>query len=111
MNRSTFSAGIRSLIVASVVAGSATTALATAQAAPDTGSSSPTTVAADCQLYWPSPYKVCGEIKDLYNSLGATQSALSFPTAAEVANPDGSRYSTFLNGTIYWSPATGAYVV
>lgn len=51
-----------------------------------------------------------GEIKDLYNSLGGTLSALSFPTVGEVTNPDGSKYSTFLNGIIYWSPDTGAYV-
>lgn len=110
MIRSTFTTGIRGLIVAGVVAGSAIAAMATAQAAPGTGSSSLTTVAVDCQLYWPSPYQVCGEIKDLYNSLGATQSALSFLKTAEVTNPDGSKFSTFINGTIYWSPATGAYV-
>ncbi|WP_254900759.1 hypothetical protein [Rhodococcus sp. 1168] len=102
MIRSTLTAGIRGLLVAGVVGGSALAAMATAQAAPDTGSSTVITVAADCQSYWPSPYQVCGEIKDLYNSLGAAQSALSFPTAAEVTNPDGSKYSTFLGGTIYW---------
>ncbi|OZD06520.1 hypothetical protein CH275_09890 [Rhodococcus sp. 06-235-1A] len=110
MTRSTLTAGTRGLVVAGIIGAAAVTGLATAQAAPSTGSSSVTTVAAECTSFWPSPHQVCGEIRDLYVSLGGAQSALSFPSGPEVTNPDGSKYSTFFNGTIHWSQATGAYV-
>ncbi len=110
MTRSIFASGIRGLLVAGVIGGAAITGLGSAQAAPDTGSSAVITAAGDCQAYWPSPYTVCGQIRDLYNTLGGPSSTLSVPAAAQVTNPDGSRYSTFIGGTIHWSPATGAYV-
>jgi uncharacterized protein with LGFP repeats len=111
MTRSTLTAGIRGIVLAAVIGGAGVTGLATAQAAPESGSSSGATVAAaDCTSFWPSQYQVCGEIRDLYLSLGGPQSALSFPSGPETTNPDGSKYSTFLNGTIYWTPSTGAYV-
>ncbi|BAH56075.1 hypothetical protein [Rhodococcus opacus] len=66
--------------------------------------------AADCKGYWPSPYQVCGEIKDLYDSLGGPSSSLSFPKGNEVTNPDGSKRQEFLGGAIVWTAATGAYV-
>jgi hypothetical protein len=69
-------------------------------------------VAAGCQVYWPSPYEVCGAIKDKYNSLGGPGSFLSFPNSAELTNPGGTGARTqFLNGPIYWSGATGAHPV
>ncbi|MBJ8339527.1 LGFP repeat-containing protein [Antrihabitans sp. YC3-6] len=69
-------------------------------------------VAAGCQVYWPSPYEVCGAIKDKYNSLGGPGSFLSFPNSPELTNPGNTGARTqFLNGPIYWSGATGAHPV
>ncbi|OZD06518.1 hypothetical protein CH275_09880 [Rhodococcus sp. 06-235-1A] len=68
--------------------------------------------AAGCQTYWPSPYEVCGVIRDKYNSLGGPGSFLSFPNSPEYTNPDGyGKRTQFLNGPIYWSAATGAHPV
>lgn len=67
----------------------------------------------DCMFYWPAfGIQVCGEIRVKYDSLGGSNSFLSFPTANDVANPDNyGRRQTFVNGPIYWSPATGAHPV
>ncbi|OZD03407.1 hypothetical protein CH275_16685 [Rhodococcus sp. 06-235-1A] len=67
----------------------------------------------DCTFYWPVfNIQVCGQIRVKYDSLGGSNSFLSFPTAADVANPDNyGRRQTFVNGPIYWSPATGAHPV
>lgn len=68
--------------------------------------------AAGCQTYWPSPYEVCGVIRDKYNSLGGPASFLSFPNSPEYTNPNNTGKRTqFLNGPIYWSAATGAHPV
>ncbi|WJJ14506.1 hypothetical protein P9990_25265 (plasmid) [Prescottella equi] len=69
-------------------------------------------VAADCQYYFPSPHAVCGAIRDKYNAMGGPGSWLSYPTSPEYQNPGatGAR-SEFLNGSIYWSAATGAHPV
>ncbi|MFD3459303.1 hypothetical protein ACFWVM_06310 [Nocardia fluminea] len=65
-----------------------------------------------CQTYWPSPYEVCGAIKDKYNSLGGPNSFLLWPTSNELTQPDGiGRRSVFTNGPIYWSPNGGAHPV
>lgn len=65
---------------------------------------------ASCQSYWPSPYQVCDEIKDLYTALGGPAGALGFPTSAQQPfGVDGLR-QTFTGGAIVWTPATGAYV-
>ncbi len=65
-----------------------------------------------CQTYWPSPFEVCGLIRDKYNSLGGPGSFLSFPSTGELTNPGNTgKRSQFLNGPIYWSPATGAHPV
>ncbi|PKV81077.1 LGFP repeat-containing protein [Nocardia fluminea] len=65
-----------------------------------------------CQVYWPSPYEVCGAIKDKYNSLGGPNSFLLWPTSNEILNPDGvGAHSTFTNGPIYWSSWGGAHPV
>jgi uncharacterized protein with LGFP repeats len=68
--------------------------------------------AADCQVYWPAPYEVCGAIRDKYNELGGLNSFLLWPTSNELTNPDGiGKRSTFQNGPIYWSPWGGAHPV
>jgi hypothetical protein len=68
--------------------------------------------AVGCQTYWPSPYEVCGVIRDKYNSLGGPASFLSFPYSPEYTSNDGvGKRSLFLNGPIYWSPAGGAHPV
>ncbi|WP_240960068.1 hypothetical protein [Rhodococcus sp. HNM0563] len=70
----------------------------------------PVQPAADCQTYWPSPFQVCDQIKDLYNSLGGAASPLGFPSsAAQPYGTDGLR-QTFTGGAIIWTPGTGAYV-
>ncbi|NLE81769.1 MAG: hypothetical protein GX610_19750, partial [Rhodococcus sp.] len=69
-------------------------------------------VSPGCQVYWPSPYQVCGAIKDKYNSLGGPNSFLLWPTTNELVNPDGfGRRTHFQNGPIYWSAAGGAHPV
>ncbi|MGN0040476.1 MAG: hypothetical protein ACI39A_05505, partial [Rhodococcus sp. (in: high G+C Gram-positive bacteria)] len=68
--------------------------------------------AVTCQTYWPSPFQVCGAIRDKYNSLGGPASFLTFPTSGNITNPDGvGQRVTFLNGPIYWHPDTGAHPV
>src|SRR5699024_7811064 len=69
-------------------------------------------VSVGCQVYWPSPYEICGTIKDKYNSLGGPSSFLSFPSSGNIINPGntGERV-TFLNGPIYWSAGAGAHPV
>ncbi|MDV8070836.1 hypothetical protein R4P64_30385 [Rhodococcus sp. IEGM 1366] len=65
-----------------------------------------------CQRYWPAPHDVCGAIRDKYNSLGAQFSFLLFPTSGELTSPDGQgKFTTFMNGPIYWSAAGGAHPV
>ncbi len=65
-----------------------------------------------CQKYWPAPHDVCGAIRDKYNSLGAQFSFLLLPTSGELTSPDGQgKFTTFMNGPIYWSAAGGAHPV
>ncbi|MFF0542674.1 hypothetical protein ACFYTF_07535 [Nocardia thailandica] len=65
-----------------------------------------------CQVYWPSPFEVCGAIKDKYNELGGPNSFLLWPTSNEIQQPDGiGAHSVFTNGPIYWSPWGGAHPV
>jgi len=65
-----------------------------------------------CQQYWPSDKWVCGAIRDKYNSLGAQFSFLLWPTSDELTSPDGhGKFTTFMNGPIYWSAAGGAHPV
>ena len=53
-----------------------------------------------------------GDIETKYVALGGCISFLGAPTAAQQTTPDGiGRYSVFSNGSIYWSPSTGAYEV
>ncbi|AWB84983.1 hypothetical protein C3E79_01105 [Corynebacterium liangguodongii] len=65
-----------------------------------------------CQVYWPSPFEVCGAIRELYDSIGGPRSFLTYPKSNELVNPDGvGRRSEFINGFIYWHPETGAHTV
>ncbi|AKA95717.1 LGFP repeat-containing protein [Corynebacterium ulcerans] len=64
------------------------------------------------RVYWPSPYEVCGAIRELYDSIGGPKSFLTFPKSNELTNPDGiGKRSEFINGFIYWHPKTGAHTV
>lgn len=65
-----------------------------------------------CRTYWPSPFKVCGKIREKYDSLGGPQSFLTWPKSDELAVPDGvGRRNEFINGFIYWHPSYGAHPV
>jgi uncharacterized protein with LGFP repeats len=97
------------------IAGAAGTALAftgTAHAVAqpaDTAPQSPATTT--CQSFWPTPYQVCGDILDLYTSLGGPSSTLSFPSGTEAPAGDGiGTRQAFFGGAVYYSPATGAYI-
>ncbi len=46
-------------------------------------------VADTCRTYWPSPYKVCGAIREKYDSLGGPRSFLTWPKSNELGVPDG----------------------
>jgi hypothetical protein len=53
-----------------------------------------------------------GEIDAKYRALGGCGSFLGAPTTAEMTTPDGvGRYSVFQNGSIYWTPTTGAFEI
>lgn len=65
-----------------------------------------------CQTYWPSPNAVCGEIRNKYNAMGGPASFLNFPKSPEYQNPGATGFrSEFVNGSLYWSPSTGAHPV
>lgn len=65
-----------------------------------------------CRTYWPSPFKVCGKIREKYDSLGGPRSFLTWPKSDELTVPDGAgRRSEFVNGFIYWHPNTGAHPI
>lgn len=52
---------------------------------------------------------VQGAIRDRYRALAGARSPLGLPATHELATPAGSgRYNHFQNGSIYWSPSTGA---
>ncbi len=71
-----------------------------------------TALAADCQVYFPSPFAVCGEIRNKYNAMGGPSSFLGLPKTEELQNPGATGFrSEFLHGSIYWSPTTGAHPV
>lgn len=66
----------------------------------------------NCQIYTPSPFAVCGEIRNKYNAMGGPASFLGLPNSPEYQNPGATGYrSEFFHGSIYWSPATGAHPV
>ncbi|OIR46229.1 alpha/beta hydrolase-fold protein [Corynebacterium sp. NML130628] len=53
-----------------------------------------------------------GAILAKYNGLGGASGWLGFPTTGETTTPDGvGRFVHFENGSIYWTPQTGAYAI
>ena len=66
----------------------------------------------NCRTYWPSPYRVCGAIREKYDALGGPASFLTWPKSDELGVSDGvGRRNEFVNGFIYWHPDTGAHAV
>ncbi|SDL97542.1 S-formylglutathione hydrolase FrmB [Corynebacterium mycetoides] len=65
--------------------------------------------------YWTpetGAHALFGAILAKYNGLGGAQGWLGFPTTGEMTTPDGvGRYVHFQNGSIYWTPSTGAYAI
>jgi uncharacterized protein with LGFP repeats len=66
-------------------------------------------------IYWTpqtGAWEVHGAIRDKWAGLGWEKSALGYPTSDETTAPDGvGRYNHFQNGSIYWTPQTGAWEV
>ncbi|WP_312977298.1 hypothetical protein [Corynebacterium sp.] len=66
----------------------------------------------NCRTYWPSPFKVCGKIREKYDAIGGPTSFLTWPRSDEMGVPDGQgRRNEFVNGFIYWHPSTGAHPI
>lgn len=69
----------------------------------------------NASVYWhPSigAYEVHGLIRDRWLAMGGEMSLLGYPMTNETAASDGvGRYNHFQNGSIYWTPATGAHEV
>lgn len=66
------------------------------------------------RIYWhPSTgaFEVHGAILDKYLSMGADNGALGYPLIDESGSAKGGRFSRFVNGSIYWTHATGAHPV
>jgi uncharacterized protein with LGFP repeats len=60
----------------------------------------------------PDPVMVYGLINVRYLEMGAEASVLGRPVTDELGTPNGvGRYNHFANGSIYWSPNTGAHEV
>ncbi len=66
-------------------------------------------------IYWhpnTGAFEVHGLIREKWASLGWEKSPLGFPITDETATPDGAgRYNHFQGGSVYWSPATGAFEI
>lgn len=57
-------------------------------------------------------HAVVGAIGAAYQAEGGADGPLGLPTSGEQSTPDGEgRFSQFENGTIYWSPTTGAHAI
>ena len=57
-------------------------------------------------------FEVHGSIRARWLAMGGTSSIPGYPTTNEQTTPDGiGRYNHFQNGSIYWTPATGAHEV
>lgn len=55
---------------------------------------------------------VKGAIQEAYKAAGSSAGVLGVPTTSELTAPDGTgKYTHFQNGSIYWTPATGAHLV
>ena len=66
-------------------------------------------------IYWTpktGAFEVHGAIRDKWAKLGWERGVLGYPTSDETKTPDGvGRFSHFQNGSIYWTPSTGAFEV
>jgi hypothetical protein len=66
-------------------------------------------------IYWTQAtgaHEVHGAIRDEFDALGGIAGFLSYPTTDETRTPDGiGRFNHFQDGSIYWTPATGAHEV
>jgi uncharacterized protein with LGFP repeats len=66
-------------------------------------------------IYWTpktGAFEVHGAIRDKWAKLGWERGVLGYPISDETKTPDGAgRYNHFQNGSIYWSPSTGAFEV
>lgn len=66
-------------------------------------------------IYWgpaTGAHEVHGTIRSVWAGMGWENSALGFPTTGENRTPRrAGAYSHFQNGSIYWSPTTGAHPV
>jgi len=61
---------------------------------------------------WTGDHEVHGAIRDLWASLGWETGFLGYPTTDETRVYDGvGRFSRFADGSVRWSPATGAHEV
>lgn len=59
-----------------------------------------------------SNFQAHGAIGEKWQSLGGAGGVLGAPTTSETSTPDGvGRYNHFTNGSIYWTPKTGAHEV
>lgn len=57
-------------------------------------------------------FKVVGDIEKRYIAMDDPKGSLGCPLTQELVNPDGiGRRTQFKNGTIYWSPRSGAWPV
>lgn len=55
---------------------------------------------------------ITGDILSEWGSHGWETGRLGYPTSDELATPDGvGRYNTFEDGSIYWSPTSGAHAI
>ena len=66
-------------------------------------------------IYWTAAtgaHEVHGMIRDKWSAVGWEAGVLGYPITDETPAPDGiGRYGVFERGSIYWSPATGAWGV
>ncbi len=69
----------------------------------------------NASVYWhplTGAYEVHGLIRNRWQAMGGEMSILGYPTTNESTTSDGiGRYNHFQNGSIYWTPVTGAYEV
>jgi hypothetical protein len=69
----------------------------------------------NASVFWhPSTgaFEVHGLIRERWRAIGGEMSLLGYPTTDESPTSDGiGRYNHFQNGSIYWTPATGAHEV
>ncbi len=79
---------------------------------PQSGVAAPNAAGNSCIFYPQTGFSVCGAILNHYQALGGPGGFLGYPITNELVNPDNvGRRSFFQNGTIYWSPTTGAWEI